>query len=136
VVADGYSPTYGARNIKRTIQKLVEDPLSEMVLRNLLPHKAVLMTLDKDGALAVDWKASNLDPAAFARGRGRCKVAPARRRQTGRATIQPGSKALLGPVHFCTLLMLLLSAYTAHAITLAEIPRETRDRLPQFLFYS
>jgi len=65
VVTDGYSPTYGARNIKRTIQKLVEDPLSEMVLRNQLPDKAVMMTLNKDNELVVDWKASNLDPAAF-----------------------------------------------------------------------
>ena len=33
VVTKGYSPTYGARNIKRAIQKHVEDPLSEELLR-------------------------------------------------------------------------------------------------------
>lgn len=35
----------------------------------------------------------------------------------------------------CTLVLLLLCAQVAHAITLDEIPRETRDRLPRFLLY-
>jgi hypothetical protein len=35
----------------------------------------------------------------------------------------------------CTLVVLLLCAQAAHAITLDEIPRETRNRLPQFLLY-
>jgi ATP-dependent Clp protease ATP-binding subunit ClpB len=28
----GYDPAYGARPLKRTIQKLVQDPLAEMIL--------------------------------------------------------------------------------------------------------
>jgi len=35
----------------------------------------------------------------------------------------------------CTLVLLLLCARVAHAITLDEIPRETRERLPEFLLY-
>jgi ATP-dependent Clp protease ATP-binding subunit ClpC len=65
VVQDGFSPTYGARNIKRTIQRIVEDPLSEMILRNQLPDRPVMMTMNDEGQLAVDWNASNLDPVQF-----------------------------------------------------------------------
>ncbi len=65
VVDEGFSPTYGARNIKRTIQKHVEDPLSEMILRGQLPDKPVRLTIDDDGNLAVDLDFSKLDPAGF-----------------------------------------------------------------------
>jgi len=65
VVEEGFSPTYGARNIKRTIQKHVEDSLSEMILRGALPDKAVRLTIDEGGNLAVDFDISGLDPAAF-----------------------------------------------------------------------
>src|SRR5205085_10301201 len=37
VVEKGFSPTYGARNMKRAIQKYVEDPLSELILQGDLP---------------------------------------------------------------------------------------------------
>lgn len=36
IVEHGFSGTYGARNIKRTITRLVEDPLSELILENKL----------------------------------------------------------------------------------------------------
>jgi ATP-dependent Clp protease ATP-binding subunit ClpC len=65
VVEKGFSPTYGARNVKRTIQKHVEDPLSEMILRGILPDKPLMLTMDEHSELAVDWPASNLDPASF-----------------------------------------------------------------------
>ena len=65
VVEQGFSPTYGARNIKRTIQRLVEDPLSEMLLKGDLPETPVMLTVGEDGQLAVDWVASRLDPAGF-----------------------------------------------------------------------
>jgi ATP-dependent Clp protease ATP-binding subunit ClpC len=66
VVNEGYSPVYGARNMKRAIQRLVEDPLSEMVLRNQLPEHPVRLTVDEGGKLTVDFDASQLDPAGFA----------------------------------------------------------------------
>ncbi|MCH7472355.1 ATP-dependent Clp protease ATP-binding subunit [bacterium] len=65
VVKEGFSPSYGARNVKRTIQKLVEDPLSEMILRKELPERPVMMTIGTDGKLAIDFDASQLDPSGF-----------------------------------------------------------------------
>jgi ATP-dependent Clp protease ATP-binding subunit ClpC len=65
VVDKGFSPVYGARNIKRTIIKYVEDPLSDMILRNELPDRPLMMTLTAGGELAVDWSASQLDPRDF-----------------------------------------------------------------------
>ncbi len=50
VVEEGFSGTYGARNIKRTITKLVEDPISELVLSNRLKtDELVECTLDDSG---------------------------------------------------------------------------------------
>jgi ATP-dependent Clp protease ATP-binding subunit ClpC len=65
VVKKGYSPTYGARNIKRAIQKHVEDPLSEMILTGLLPELPVKLTIEGEDTLAIDFDASQLDPAGF-----------------------------------------------------------------------
>jgi ATP-dependent Clp protease ATP-binding subunit ClpC len=65
VVEKGFSPVYGARNIKRTIIRLVEDPLSDMILGGDFPDHPVMLTLDENDALAVDWSASQLDPSAF-----------------------------------------------------------------------
>jgi ATP-dependent Clp protease ATP-binding subunit ClpC len=65
VVEQGFSPTYGARNIKRTIQRYVEDPLSEMILRNQLPDHPVMLTVNDEGQLALSPLSSGLDPAGF-----------------------------------------------------------------------
>jgi ATP-dependent Clp protease ATP-binding subunit ClpA len=65
IVDEGFSPTYGARNIKRAIQKNVEDPLSDMILKNQLPDKPLRMTIDDEGNLAIDLDFSQLDPAGF-----------------------------------------------------------------------
>ena len=65
VVKEGFSPTYGARNIKRTIQRYVEDPLSEMILRNVLPDMPALLTIEGEDKLAVSINTSGLDPAGF-----------------------------------------------------------------------
>jgi ATP-dependent Clp protease ATP-binding subunit ClpC len=65
VVSKGYSPTYGARNIKRAIQKHVEDPLSEMILMGQLPEVPVRLTIEGEDTLAIDFDAGQLDPAGF-----------------------------------------------------------------------
>jgi ATP-dependent Clp protease ATP-binding subunit ClpC len=65
VVEKGFSPVYGARNIKRTIIKYVEDPLSDMILRNELPDSAVILTINDDQELVLDNTAQVLDPSAF-----------------------------------------------------------------------
>ncbi|MBN2082661.1 ATP-dependent Clp protease ATP-binding subunit, partial [bacterium] len=65
VVDKGFSPTYGARNIKRTITKYVEDPLSDMILRGDLPDKPVRLSVDDEHNLVVDMDLSQLHPAGF-----------------------------------------------------------------------
>jgi ATP-dependent Clp protease ATP-binding subunit ClpC len=34
----GYDPAFGARPLKRVLQRMIEDPLSEMILRSEVPH--------------------------------------------------------------------------------------------------
>ena len=48
VVANGYSDEYGARPLRRTIQRMVEDVLSDMILRGLVDRKEVIV-VDSDG---------------------------------------------------------------------------------------
>ncbi|HEU5305118.1 MAG TPA: hypothetical protein VFU40_10780, partial [Gemmatimonadales bacterium] len=40
LVEKGYDPTYGARQLRRTIQKHVEDPLAEAIIRGQIPEHA------------------------------------------------------------------------------------------------
>jgi ATP-dependent Clp protease ATP-binding subunit ClpB len=48
----GYDPAYGARPLKRTIQKYVQDPLAEMLLEGKLHDgETVKVTANKDGLL-------------------------------------------------------------------------------------
>jgi ATP-dependent Clp protease ATP-binding subunit ClpA len=37
VVAEGFHPDYGARPLRRVIERRIEDPLSEMILKGELP---------------------------------------------------------------------------------------------------
>ncbi|WP_262693015.1 ATP-dependent chaperone ClpB [Kordiimonas aestuarii] len=49
----GYDPVYGARPLKRTVQKYVQDPLADKILRGAVkPGSAVQVDL-KDGALVI-----------------------------------------------------------------------------------
>jgi ATP-dependent Clp protease ATP-binding subunit ClpC len=43
---EGYSPTYGARPLRRSIQRMIEDPLAEEILSGALP---------KSGVIVADW---------------------------------------------------------------------------------
>jgi ATP-dependent Clp protease ATP-binding subunit ClpC len=67
VVEEGFSASYGARNIKRTISRMVEDPLSELVLEgNLRPHEPpVAFTIEEDGTLRVEFDPERLKVADF-----------------------------------------------------------------------
>jgi ATP-dependent Clp protease ATP-binding subunit ClpC len=52
LVTEGYDPTYGARPLRRAIQRLLEDPLSEEMLRK--PFKwgeLVQVVVDEDGKM-------------------------------------------------------------------------------------
>jgi ATP-dependent Clp protease ATP-binding subunit ClpB len=48
----GYDPAYGARPLKRVIQKYVQDPLAEMVLAGKIHDgETVKITAGKDGLM-------------------------------------------------------------------------------------
>ena len=50
LIEKGYHPQYGARPLRRTIERFIEDPLSEELLRGNLPENSLVeMDLDKDG---------------------------------------------------------------------------------------
>ncbi|MGR7994751.1 ATP-dependent chaperone ClpB [Xanthobacter sp. ZOL 2024] len=60
----GYDPAYGARPLKRTIQKLVQDPLAEKILAgDILDGATVQVTLEGDH-LAFQSTAAPVDAAA------------------------------------------------------------------------
>ena len=67
VVEEGFSASYGARNIKRTISRMVEDPMSELVLEGKLhPHEPLqVFTIEDDGTVAVEFDAARLHVADF-----------------------------------------------------------------------
>ena len=49
----GYDPVYGARPLKRAVQRYLQDPLAEMLLEGKLPDGATLHIDEGDGALAM-----------------------------------------------------------------------------------
>jgi ATP-dependent Clp protease ATP-binding subunit ClpC len=50
IAEKGYDPAYGARPLHRALQKYVEDPLAEEILRaNAKPGDTFVIDLDKDG---------------------------------------------------------------------------------------
>jgi len=55
LVMEGYDPVYGARPLRRAIQKLIEDPLSEKVLaKELLPGSTILIATDREGRIVFE----------------------------------------------------------------------------------
>jgi ATP-dependent Clp protease ATP-binding subunit ClpB len=47
----GYDPIYGARPLKRAVQRYLQDPLAEKLLRGEVPDGSVVRIDDGDGAL-------------------------------------------------------------------------------------
>jgi len=61
VIELGFSASYGARNIKRTITKYVEDPIAEMVLDDRLkPNQVLRFAMSDDYALLPELDVSRL----------------------------------------------------------------------------
>ncbi len=55
IAQEGYDPAFGARPLKRTIQRLVEDPLSEEVLKGRFQEGGVIVgRLEADQAVFID----------------------------------------------------------------------------------
>jgi ATP-dependent Clp protease ATP-binding subunit ClpB len=49
----GYDPVYGARPLKRAVQRYLQDPLAEMLLEGKLPDGSTLRIDEGDGKLAM-----------------------------------------------------------------------------------
>jgi ATP-dependent Clp protease ATP-binding subunit ClpB len=49
----GYDPVYGARPLKRAVQRYLQDPLAEMLLEGKLPDGSTLVIDEGDGQLAM-----------------------------------------------------------------------------------
>ena len=47
----GYDPVYGARPLKRAVQKYLQDPLADLILRGAVPDGATVKVDEGDGAL-------------------------------------------------------------------------------------
>ncbi|MCW2389111.1 ATP-dependent Clp protease ATP-binding subunit ClpB [Sphingobium sp. B11D3B] len=49
----GYDPVYGARPLKRAVQKYLQDPLADLILRGEVPDGATVRVDEGDGALVL-----------------------------------------------------------------------------------
>ncbi len=47
----GYDPVYGARPLKRAVQRYLQDPLADLILRGEVPDGATVRVDEGDGAL-------------------------------------------------------------------------------------
>jgi ATP-dependent Clp protease ATP-binding subunit ClpC len=55
LVSEGYDPVYGARPLRRAIQKLIEDPLSERILsKEFQSGSTILIGMDKEGRITFE----------------------------------------------------------------------------------
>jgi len=54
---EGYDPAYGARPLKRVIQKNVQDPLSELVLAGKVKDGDAVLVSAGDGGLKINGEA-------------------------------------------------------------------------------
>ena len=51
IIDEGYNPEYGARPLRRAIQRLLEDPLAEEVLRGNFPEGTRVLAKTRDGRI-------------------------------------------------------------------------------------
>ncbi len=52
---EGFDPVFGARPLRRAIQRLVEDPLSEKILsKQIVPGEVIRITVDAEGGIAFE----------------------------------------------------------------------------------
>jgi len=57
VAAEGYDPTFGARPVKRAIQRLLRDPLAEKILAGELGPGDTVEVADREGSLTFSRRA-------------------------------------------------------------------------------
>jgi len=53
IIAEGYSAKYGARQITRTLERLIENKISELILRGLIHEGDTISVKAKDGKITV-----------------------------------------------------------------------------------
>ncbi|MBI3549574.1 MAG: ATP-dependent chaperone ClpB [Elusimicrobia bacterium] len=70
LLEEGYDPAFGARPLKRTIQRLVLDPLALKLLQGEIPQGAVVQADAKGGKMELS-AVKEKEPALAGRGRGR-----------------------------------------------------------------
>jgi len=56
ILEKGYDPKYGARPLRRTIQRYIEDELADMYLKGCLLKAAALWLVSGTGTLCLMWK--------------------------------------------------------------------------------
>jgi len=61
ILEKGYDPKYGARPLRRTIQKYIEDELTDMYLKGLFAEGSNIVVGVKDGSIAFDIKGGTID---------------------------------------------------------------------------
>ena len=49
----GYDPVYGARPLKRAVQKYLQDPLADMILKGEVPDRSTVKVDEGDGGLVL-----------------------------------------------------------------------------------
>jgi ATP-dependent Clp protease ATP-binding subunit ClpB len=78
----GYDPVYGARPLKRVIQRNLQDPLAELILKGEVLDGETVTVTAHDGHLTVNGQ--DVDDRAYGAFRG----------STGGSNLSPGSAAI------------------------------------------
>ena len=66
----GYDPAFGARPLKRVIQKSLQDPLAAQILEGKIEDGATVAVSVRNGALSIDGESVTAEGAVFAAHRG------------------------------------------------------------------
>ncbi len=66
----GYDPAFGARPLKRVIQKSLQDPLAAQILEGRIADGATVSVSVENGVLSIDGEAVTTEDAVFAAHRG------------------------------------------------------------------
>ena len=66
----GYDPAFGARPLKRVIQKSLQDPLAAQILEGKIEDGATVAVSVRNGALLIDGESVTAEDAVFAAHRG------------------------------------------------------------------
>jgi ATP-dependent Clp protease ATP-binding subunit ClpB len=76
VLAEGYDPAYGARPLRRTLQRLVQDPLAMQILEGkILPGDHVKVDVDANGRVKFERKPASSDAVGGAKAEKQVRAA-------------------------------------------------------------